>query len=482
MIKSIEFKNFRNLEGKYEFNNLFNVVIGKNNSGKTNLLDGIKLAMSSINGDYFRIRKSDFKDSDDTKEIIIEVNLNDNVISTLNSYDSNKNMVCGFVVWVNRAKNGRYTKRITLLNGMDVDYDSLQEDENLPRIFEIPFIRVNDIHLEGLTTGINNFIKHEDAYKSIIKKSKDAIKEEIKEKQDLFNDICNKFGKKFDIELTDAKIENEKVYIVEHNDIKHLEHNYYIGSGYKSIANIILNIMQTKNSIVLIDEIENHLHPSLLRILVRELKNEDNGFILATTHSPVVINEMKIENVIDITTKKFNELKDEVIKKLDLFMHPGRGELLLSDNIVLVEGYTEELLLTYYLNKNILNLTVVNVAGVMFEPYIDVAVLLNKHIIVMSDNDKGLSSENKKSPRYEKLEKKCKECNIKIIEINNTLETDLFEGGYLSDCVDLLEKKKDYMVSKKHMKTRIAEFLIENKIDLDNWHAIVDIKNEFSNN
>ena len=42
MIKSVTFKNFRNLDGKYEFNNTLNVIIGKNNSGKTNLLDGIK--------------------------------------------------------------------------------------------------------------------------------------------------------------------------------------------------------------------------------------------------------------------------------------------------------------------------------------------------------------------------------------------------------------------------------------------------------
>ena len=29
MIKSVTFKNFRNLDGKYEFNNTLNVIIGK---------------------------------------------------------------------------------------------------------------------------------------------------------------------------------------------------------------------------------------------------------------------------------------------------------------------------------------------------------------------------------------------------------------------------------------------------------------------
>ena len=41
----------------YKFNNSLNIVVGKNNSGKTNLLDGIRLAFSSITDDYFKVEK-----------------------------------------------------------------------------------------------------------------------------------------------------------------------------------------------------------------------------------------------------------------------------------------------------------------------------------------------------------------------------------------------------------------------------------------
>ena len=54
MIKNIEFKNFRNINGKYIFNNSLNVIVGKNNSGKTNVLEGIKLAFSCITNDYYK--------------------------------------------------------------------------------------------------------------------------------------------------------------------------------------------------------------------------------------------------------------------------------------------------------------------------------------------------------------------------------------------------------------------------------------------
>ena len=73
VIKEIEFENFRNLEGKYIVNQQLIVIVGENNSGKSNLLDGIRLAFSSISFDYFKIKKSDFKNSDDNKTIKIKV-------------------------------------------------------------------------------------------------------------------------------------------------------------------------------------------------------------------------------------------------------------------------------------------------------------------------------------------------------------------------------------------------------------------------
>ncbi len=53
MIKSVIFHNFRNMQDKkFIFNDKLNIIIGKNNSGKTNILEGIKLAFSAINNSY----------------------------------------------------------------------------------------------------------------------------------------------------------------------------------------------------------------------------------------------------------------------------------------------------------------------------------------------------------------------------------------------------------------------------------------------
>jgi len=144
--------------------------------------------------------------------------------------------------------------------------------------------------------------------------------------------------------------------------------------------------------------------------------NKLNTIIISTTHSPVVINELKMEEIIDISGKSINLIEDKnCIRKLNTFLHPGRNELMLADNIVLVEGYTEEVLLKYYLSKNNYNWTIINVSGLMFDPYIQLACLLNKKIIVVSDNDKLLSEKQEQSTRFSNLKVICDKKKIKLL-------------------------------------------------------------------
>lgn len=482
MIKSIEFKNFRNINGKYIFNKKLNVIVGKNNSGKTNLLEGIKLAFSCITSDYFKISASDFINSDDTKNIEISVELEKDAITSLNFVNENGESQCGFKVKIRKTQSGRFIKELSLLNGSNIDMDILREDENIPNLYLIPLIRIEDIYTAGLTTGISKFINSEEKYKELIKDSRSAIENELKDKKEKFQELCQKFNENIDIELTDPKFSNERVYIVDGKN----EHNFNIGSGYKSIANIMLNTLDENFNIILIDEIENHLHPALIRTLIRELRNVKNTIIIATTHSSVVINELEVEEILDISAKTIQSIGDDnIIKKLNLFLHPGRNELILADNIILVEGYTEEFLLKNYLNKCNYNWTIVNVAGIMFEPYIKLAVLLNKKTIVISDNDIALSQTKEASNRFKKLKDLCTEINVKLIEMDNTLETDLFNNGFLNSYTGFLKKHENHpeiYVAKEKKKTEIAEKLIEDNVDLEKWHVIKEIKDEFSSN
>lgn len=457
------------------------MIVGRNSSGKSNLLDGIKLAFSTIVGDYFKIIKSDFNNSNDSIPINIKVELEPNSIPTLDFYDEQENIICGFNVLIKKTQTGRYIREVSLLNGSQVDFELLRNDLKIPNIYSIPLARVDDIYTDELVTGISTFIKYEDKYRSLVNDSKEAIKKELKDKRDEFQKFCKKFNQNLDIELSEPKISDEKVYIVDGQ----LEHNYKIGSGYKSIANIILNTLDEKHNIILIDEIENHLHPSLIRTLIRELRDVDNVMIIGTTHSPVVISELKAEELIDISGKKLNDISEINKKRLNIFMHPGRNELILAENIILVEGYTEELLLNHFLYKKNYNWTVINVAGIMFEPYIELGKLLNKKMIVISDNDKVLSDNLESSNRFNNLKKLCKDQKIKLLEVDNTLETDLYNNGYLANYMDLLQLHKNHKeiyVAKNNKKTEIAEKLILDDVDISNWHIIKEILDELESN
>lgn len=68
------------------------------------MLGGIRFAFSTTTNDYFKISKSDFKNSDDTVPINIKDELEVDSIPSLNFFDENGKIKCGFNVFVKKAK------------------------------------------------------------------------------------------------------------------------------------------------------------------------------------------------------------------------------------------------------------------------------------------------------------------------------------------------------------------------------------------
>ena len=356
MIKSIAFENFRNLSGKYQFKTNINIFTGKNSSGKTNLLDGARLAFSVLTGDYFRISKSDCRDCNDTTPITIKVELDVSSIPSLDYIEDNGEKHCGFIIIVKKGSTGRYSRELRLLNGSKINMEIVAEDPAIPKVQTIPLIRAEDIYTDGLAVSLIDFIESEESYQRVKTESKAKLKEEISPKVNEFKGLCQKFNQELDIEMSDPKLSSERLFIVDKNSE---EHRSKIGSGYKSIANILLNLIGEGQGLILIDEIENHLHPALARMLVRELRDHKNIIILATTHSPVIVNDAKMEELMDISGVRLDNLGEKTLNRLNLFLHPGRAELIFGDNIVFVEGYTEELILKHYAVTHGYNWTIV---------------------------------------------------------------------------------------------------------------------------
>ena len=89
---------------------------------------------------------------------------------------------------------------------------------------------------------------------------------------------------------------------------------------------VILTALEQNPSILLIDEIENSLHPELLEFLINSLK-ECEGCVFVTTHSPVVLNLVDPEEIfifkpkddgsIEIKNVTEYKSKEELMKELE---------------------------------------------------------------------------------------------------------------------------------------------------------------------
>lgn len=70
-----------------------------------------------------------------------------------------------------------------------------------------------------------------------------------------------------------------------------------LSAGYKEVVSIVVGTigLMAEQSLVVMDEPENHLHPPLLSMLIRWLSNiliERNAFAIIATHSPIILQEI----------------------------------------------------------------------------------------------------------------------------------------------------------------------------------------------
>lgn len=80
---------------------------------------------------------------------------------------------------------------------------------------------------------------------------------------------------------------------------------------------------------VIIDEIENHLHPEMQRQILRDLLNAfPNACFIVSTHSPLLIGSVKESNVFAL---KYNDNKKIVSQKLDLDNEPKTATEILDE-------------------------------------------------------------------------------------------------------------------------------------------------------
>jgi predicted ATP-binding protein involved in virulence len=356
-IEQINIKNFRGIEYEtFSFNPQFTTLIGDNGAGKTSILDAIAFAIGTIFLGMDGVSTHALKVTDKRRKMVspnsIEIQLPLRI--ELKHSFAEHNFFWGRDT---DKANGGSTSQKEANNLIAQAKEMTQmvrngESVNLPLIAYYGVGRLSDNLYErnkGEKTG-----SRLDGYKGALdprtmqhkalewmKKTQEAILQQYQEEE-----------KKTDEALFDAFVQVLSEMIPGWTKIQYnLKHDDVVGyfedlgwqnlstlsSGYKAIAKLAMDIayraiilnphlkenaIKESKGIVLIDELDMHLHPKWQRTVVENLKNAfPNIQFITTTHSPFIVQSLKANEIINLNKIPFTEEPNTVgIEENALFM------------------------------------------------------------------------------------------------------------------------------------------------------------------
>lgn len=183
--------------------------------------------------------------------------------------------------------------------------------------------------------------------------------------------------------------------------------NYILNNDISEKEDILLYDFMARNmstgkgiTILAIEEPESHLHPSLQRIIYKDVMKK-NTSVLMTTHSPYITSVSPINSIVHLrsseagTTVKTTvslELNQRDKKDLERYVDIKKGEIYFGKGVVLVEGMAEEYLvpkfaelLGYSLDKQ--GIICCNINSTNFKPYVQFLEALGVPFVVITDGD-----------------------------------------------------------------------------------------------
>lgn len=249
-----------------------------------------------------------------------------------------------------------------------------------------------------------------------------------------------------------------------------------IGFGSRNSMKIELALRNNKDTVstLIIEEPENNLSYTNMAKLIFKIaeKNNDKQIFIAT-HSSYIANKLDLQNIHIVHNGDVNSLKNldkdttNYFKKL-----PGFDTLrvILANKVILVEGPADDLIIqrAYKDNYNKLpindGIDVIAVNSLAFKRYCDIAILVNKEIIIVTDNDGNIDKNIKK-----KYDGYIEKSNIRICyekdENLNTLEPSIIAANTINGKIseDFIEGISKNESMKGKTKEEIQDFMEQNK-------------------
>lgn len=453
-LSNLKLWNFRKFgtEGKIDlekshlsvsFHDGLNVLIGENDSGKTAIIDAIKLVLKTHSYEWIRLEEHDFHVP--SNRMRIECRFEGF------SDDEAKN----FTEWLGMIGENADAKpylRVIL----DV---SKNEDRILP--FEIR-AGVDDVGY-ALTAEAKEYLKTtylkplRDAKTELVPRKNSRLSQilighpSFQDKDDhellqLSEDVALKIQEYFhdsskdgeqvrkalEIYLTNffGQKKTAKFSLSEQNLKSVLEtlkltlEDEKLGLGSHNLLFMAAELLNLERGnwnglrLGLIEELEAHLHPQAQLRVIDYLQSKFSPQIIISTHSPNLGSKIELKNLLICHGEsvfpmgdEFTKLEESDYKFLERFLDVTKANLFFSRGVILVEGWAEELLLPEIAKKIDIDLTergisVVNVGNTAFLRYckifqredeneLDLPVSVITDIDILPDEYKSVDGEKK---------------------------------------------------------------------------------------
>ncbi len=402
-----------------------NVLFGKNNSGKSNIISALELAFS-----YNTIDDTDLNIFSEADSVIIDVQIKPTDETFGNWY-----LVFGSDISFDKSKEEFFAFRSKYIYDEDLhrfkveklvlsDWDTQMEGDSFNRKifenivkykFETNRDIITDLGKKTSTIGsITSKLKLSEKTTEFISDKLESINVRIKKEFPVYEKLQENVQRilpNHGIEVTPTTREAQELYkgsnIYLEKDKGKLPISNF-GSGTRNWAvfsalKTALNEQSTEgtHNILLIEEPEAHMHPNGQKSIFDDIVETD-GQKFISTHSTYILQSTDFDNLIYVSNNGKNtsairlqelQLDREARDKINRFILKTKGDLFFSDYLVLFEGETEELALPLFYSKYFESqpfesgLNFASVDGTNYEPFIRVCDALGIKWFILSDSE-----------------------------------------------------------------------------------------------
>ena len=465
-----------------KFNKGINVLVGENDSGKTAIIDAIKLVLKTQDYEWIRVTEKDFFNN--SNRFRIELQFDDL------SDDEAKN----FIEWLcyktikdeqNQDKAVVYLRLIyditrneekifpsDVCAGADEKgYPLTAEAKEYLKTTYLKPLRDAEAELTpGRYSRLSNILFSSDTFK------KGNRENSLTKKIDEFNEFVNDFFEKSENEGNEIKViideflnsfienSNKSDFTFSQKDLRNILSKIELGlkdiinPGLGSLnrlymATELLNLKRNSWNgvkLCLVEELEAHLHPQAQMKVINKLlqcsENDNIQFIL-TSHSPNLTSKLPIENLIYCHKescypmgKKFTNLDEDDYKYLQKFLDVTKSNLFFAKGLIFVEGWSEEIFLPSFAkvlkNNGIITkdltesgVSIINVGNLAFLRYAKIFqrkdnTVIDLPISIITDSDVSKYQKDKDSNQIYELNEKeiAQKLNDKTKELKDTYD------------------------------------------------------------